>query len=249
MPTKNSKLKKVKPRRISKRSLDPLRQQLDVLVREANKRVKSLIKSGLTSPALEVAQKSFKRLTSRDEISERGNLFKSDLKRRRDINREFARVNEFLGDITSTVKGAKRNITVAKDALKGAFGAHWSKIYGVNYDKERIDDDMAKQAFSIYRKLSEEFGGWERVAGIYKGLEGLIGYGSEILINSIYDLVSQNFTEKTIMDIGRDMIDSAEKRFEAMAERMISDYEYGSVFSDEQAIAKRQWILKKIRSV
>lgn len=239
--------KTVKPKKVSKRSLDPLRQQLDVLVREANRRVRALVRSGLTSRALETAQRSFKKLTSRDEVTENGNLFKSNLKRRTQINREFARVNEFLGDITSTVKGVRKNIDISTSYLKSAFGGQWYEKYGVNYDKSRIDEELAKQAFSIYRKLSEEFGGWERVAGIYHGVEGLIGYGSEILINSIYDMVKNDYSELTIMDIGRDMINKAERRFEDMAEKMVGDYDYGNVFSDEQAIEKRRWILNKIR--
>lgn len=238
------KIKKVKPKKINRRSLDPIREQLDILVKEANSRVERLIESNVQSRALLEAQRTFKRLRSRNE---REGLFKSDLKRRRDINREYARVNQFLTDITSTPEGVLKDSKVIETSLKGAFGAQWKNVYGVNYDKSRIDEDMAKDAFRIYRQLSEEFGGWERISGIYQGIEGLIGYGSEVLINSIYDMVRNNFQEESIMVIGREMIESAERRFEIMAEKMVSDYDYGSVFSDEEAIARRSWILSKIR--
>ena len=232
--------KQIKPKVASRRSLDPLRAQLDILVREANKRVKKLSDRGLGSRALLEAQRSFKRMTSRDENE---GLFKSDLKTRRQINREFARVHEFLNDYTSTIKGAKRDRDVKLDHLKGAFGANYKDMYGVNYDKSRINDDLATIAFDIYRRVLERTGGWERAVGVFQGKESLVGYGSEVLITNIYDMVEQGMSTANILNLAESMVNSAIASYERMAERMISDYDYGIIVDDEDTRERRERVM------
>lgn len=231
---------KIKPKSISKRSLDPLRAQLEVLVKEANKRVKKLSDRGLGSRALLEAQRSFKRMSSRDESE---GLFKSDLKTRRQINREFARVHEFLNDYTSTIQGARNDRDIKMDHLKGAFGAQYKEEYGVNYDKSRINDEKAKLAFVIYRRVLERVGGWERAVGVFQGKESLIGYGSEVLITNIYDMVDQGISTANILNLGESMVNAAIKNYETMAEKMISNYDYGIIIDDEDAKERRERVI------
>ena len=80
-----------KSKRKYKRPLDPLRKELSILVKEANERVSQLINPNFASRALFEAQKSLAPSRRDDDV-----LFRSDLKNRRQLTREFARVNKFL---------------------------------------------------------------------------------------------------------------------------------------------------------
>lgn len=231
--------KKPKEKKTSKRSLNPLREQLQILVNQANQRISRLNKAGMGSRALFEAQRSFKRMTSRDESE---GLFKSDLKTRRQIMREFSRVNEFLNDYTSTVTGAKKVAALDLKDLKGAFGANWHDTYGVNYDKSRINEEDAQIAFKLYRMIQEEYS-WERVAGIYKGRESLVGYGSEVLITNIYDMVIAGHKQGDILKTARQIVESAEKRYAQMAMNQVADYDYGKLFPDENEKNRREYYI------
>ena len=228
------------------KSLDPLREQLNVLVNQANERVHDLANKGLNSRALTEATRSRLRMPTRVADDE---LFRSDLKTRRQINREFARVHAFLNDYTSTTKGAYEFESDLKD-YKGAFGHQWQAEYGENYDKSRIDEEKAKMAFDLYRRIVEAAGGWERAVGIFQGKESLIGYGSENLIIAIYDMI-ENIPEASFSDPkakqgyiiqrGLDLVTAGKQAYEEMANRQVSDFDYGIVFDDETAKERRAW--------
>lgn len=238
------------------RTLDPLREQLSVLVEQANERVRRLEdmnydrtvqgKKPLVSRAQEEAIRSMMRQSKRvgDDV-----LFRADLTTRREINREFARVHAFLNDYTSTPEGAN-DFKSKLSTYKGAFGSQWQDEYGERYDKSRIDSDKASLAFDIYRRVVEAAGGWERAVGIFQGKESLIGYGSENLIIAIYDMVDNldiaNFANEEdrrdfIVARGLDFVSSGIKAYEEMAAKQVSDYDYGIVFDDETAKARREW--------
>lgn len=239
--------KERKPRKGGfKRTLDPLREQLSVLVNQANERVSQLIQGNLTSRALLEATRTRLRQSKRvdDDVE-----FRADLKTRREINREFARVHTFLNDYTSTVEGAN-DFQSKLSSYKGAFGSQWQAEYGKNYDTSRIDSDKASIAFDIYRRIVEAAGGWERAVGIFQGKESLIGYGSENLIIAIYDMVenlpSSSFNnepdrESFIIQRGLDIVNSGIKAYEEMAAKQVSDYDYGIVFDDETVQERRAW--------
>lgn len=237
---KLAKVKTPKPKKSSKN--DNLRQELSLLVNKANKRVSALRKRDMSSRALVEAMRTFKRKGDKTESK----LFKSDLKTESQLLRELARVNQFLNDFTSTVSGAKRMKNRDFQNLEGAFGANWAAEYGVNYDKSRIRDDYAKKAFEIYRMLQEEFT-WERISGIYKGKESLIGYGSEVLITNIYDMVVAHSRTSTILDKGRQMIMDAEARYEFMAKNQMLDYDYGTLIEDPMKSNRRNFIKSSMR--
>lgn len=228
------------------KSLDPLREQLNVLVNQANERVHALANQGLNSRALTEATRSHLRMPTRLADDE---LFRSDLKTRRQINREFARVHAFLNDYTSTTKGAYQFESDLKD-YKGAFGHQWQAEYGQNYDKSRIDEEKAKMAFDLYRRIVEAAGGWERAVGIFQGKESLIGYGSENLIIAIYDMI-ENLPEASFKDSdakrgyiiqrGLDLVTAGKQAYEEMANRQVGDFDYGIVFDDETVKERRAW--------
>ena len=207
-------------------SLKPLRDELEVLVNQANNRVHALIESGLPSRALLEAQRTWARQTSRANEDE---LFKSDLKSRRQIDREFARVHEFLNDYTSTVRGAK-NLQSDFDRFSG----HWKT-------GEDMDEKLRAKTFEIYRKVVEAAGGWERAIGLLQGKESLTGYGSENLVNNIYDMLENEYSEGLIIQIALEQVESGIKAYEEMAERQVSDYDYGIVFDDETAKERREF--------
>lgn len=243
--TQKEKKQRVKP-------LDPLREQLNVLVQQANARVTELVDRGLQSRALEEAKRTLKKMPTRvdDDI-----LFRSDLSSKAKINRELARVHSFLNDYTSTISGANDFQTKLTD-YKGAFGGQWEAEYGKRYDINRINEEKAKVAFDIYRRVVERAGGWERAVGIFQGKESLIGYGSENLIIAIYDMVENipvggkignvkimNEEDKRdfIVNRGYDIIDAGIKAYEEMASKQVADYDYGIVFDDEDTKARRAW--------
>lgn len=224
---KGSKRNDVKTKRV-RVSLNPLREQLATLVNQANARVTALAESGTPSRAVEEARRSKSRLTSRDKEED---LFRANLKTRRDINREFSRVQTFLNDFTSTVTGAQNfNKDLAlESSLKGQFGGKWEASTGKRYNTDVIDDEKAAKAFEIYRKVMEESGGWDRAVGMMKGYEGLLGYGSENLIIQIYDMVVQNQWEGNILKTAKDMVESGIKAYEEMKINMVSNYDYGKI--------------------
>lgn len=231
---------KIKPRK-TRVSLNPLREQLSTLVDQANARVRALAdynaeqrqldKDEVGSKALVEAERSKKRLTSRDKEEE---LFRANLKTRRDINREFARVQTFLNDFTSTIEGAiqfNKDLSLQTD-LKGQFGGQWEATTGQRFNTEVIDTDRAKKAFELYRRIEEQVGGWERMVGAMQGYESLLGYGSENMIIMIYDMVSQNIDDEDVISIGAKMVNDAITNYETMKINMRSDYDYGVVDRD-----------------
>ena len=213
-------------------SLEPLRKELDVLVQQANTRVSQLLEQGLPSRALLEAQRTLKNMPTRVDDVE---LFKADLKSRKQINREFARVQEFLNDFTSTIKGAK-NLQTDFDRFSGSW-----------YTGEGMNQDLRGKTFEIYRKVLEAAGGWERAVGILKGKESLIGYGSENLVNNIYDMLENNYAEGDIISIALEQIESGLKAYEDMASRQVSGYNYGIVFDDDTVQARRDFYMWRSR--
>ena len=233
------KLAKKKP---EVRKNESLKQELDILVKKANRRVNALRKKGINSRALIEAQRTFSRKGSKKT----GTLFKSDLKTREQILKEFGRVNQFLNDFTSFVTGARRAEKRDFQSLEGAFGANWSAEYGVNYDKSRIKDEYAKEAFRIYRLLQEEFT-WERISGVFRGKESLIGYGSEVLINNIYDMIAARSHTETIMNRARSMVNNALERYDEMARNQLIDSDYGLLVDDPLYKNRKDYITKGMR--
>lgn len=179
-----SDLKKKKKIKL-KGSLNPLREQLNILATEANQLVAQLHESGLSeqSRALSEARRTAIRFHSEDQ----GQLFTANLPRAVDIGREMARINQFLSDPTSNPRGVMADsVAVAQQLFGGQFRADGG--YGANPDY--VDEDTAKMVFEIYSRALSTQGGWQRVMGwLGSRSHGLQDYGSENLINAIYDMV------------------------------------------------------------
>lgn len=169
-----------------RQSIEPLRQQLNILVEEANRRVVSLQSEGLASRALSEAERTAIRFHK--ENGEITSMFTSQLPRMRDLAREFARVQTFLSDETSTVSGARRD---KDDIVSGLFGGQYRAMYGTGYDITRVSKEQGDLALEVYHKVLERGGGWERVISHLRAINtGLTQYGSEELIQQIYDMVT-----------------------------------------------------------
>lgn len=171
----NSK-KKLKTRK----PLNPLRQKLQVLVTEANQRVENLISSGYDTRALSEARRTMIRFHR-----EQDQLFTAALPRSRDIAREIGRVQAFLADSTSTVSGAQKEIA---GLTHGLFGGQFRVNGGYGANPDFIDEDTANKVYEVYHKAMSQLGGYERVMGWLK-FSGLTEYGSETLINAVYDMI------------------------------------------------------------
>ena len=166
------------------KSLNPLRAELNVLTTQANALVAELRASGYAdeSRALIEAQRTAIRFHTEDQ------LFTSNLPRSRDIGRELARVREFLTDITSTVEGTQKELYGLTQSL---FGGQYRKDGGYGANPAYVDEATAKRVFEVYKKALETQGGYERVMGWLRAkYNGLQDYGSENIINAIYDMVT-----------------------------------------------------------
>lgn len=251
--------RKSKTQRKKSVSLNPLREELAVLVDRANARVAD-IPNNIISRAREEAVRTLLKSPSRQAELEQGILFNSQLKTRKQIMKEFARVNAFLNDYTSTQRGAYQfnKEMQSLSNLKGAFGAKWMAETGKGYDTSRIDEDVAKNTFKIYRRIVERAGGWERAIGFAQGKESLIGYGSENLIIAIYDMVQNSDIDwdkvwdnrgseeeideaVNIMNIAYSRVLEGMDIYQEMESRQVQDYDYGILFDDEDAKARRSF--------
>lgn len=247
-----SKLKKKNKVKLSsntepkRRSLAPLRQQLEVLTSEANRRAEELIRTGAASRALYEAQRTVSK-HNRDE----GVLFSSSQPRMRDINRELARVQAFLSDYTSFSSGAE---DFSYGLTHGLFGAQWRKDGGEGYDPNRVRKEDADLTFKVYHEVLERGGGWERVIGYLRAYNNsLIEYGSENLINAIYDMVT-NFSGPDVEDIAvnraSEMVESMIEAYDKMSKMQQSgiDYGYLNIDSDYERRQKYwQWKIERER--
>ena len=205
-------------------SNEPLRKQLDTLVKEANTRLKRLNDLGYDTRAVAEAQRTMVSIHR-----ETNQLFTSKLSRMRDIQREFARVNTFLADYTSLAEGAE----VFEGDMNRFFqkGMQAPKLFGGEfeggYNSEEITYNRAKRVFDIYHRILEDAGGWERVVGIFRNPNTKIEYGSEVVINEIYDMVDQGFsTEQAILRV-RNMVNRAQDMYKEMATKQSLNVDYG----------------------
>lgn len=227
--------------------LEHYREQLEVLVEEANARVERLAGSSrLKSRALDAAIAS--RPESRDSNDE---LFKANLRTEKQIKRELSRVMTFLNDPTSLATGAERftnDFTAA-----GLFGGQYRANGGKGYNTDVVDEDVGDTVLDIYHRAMEEAGGWERVMGYFKANSGgLLEYGSDNVINAIYDMVMQLGTgysaQKRIRRRAVEMMTTMLSSYQEMAKRQRSGVDYGLIGYDETAEDRRshwEWEMYK----
>lgn len=233
-------------RKNQREKLEQYRDQLAVLVETANARVNDLARTSYTSRALDSARASLPE--SRDT---NGDLFTANLRTEKQIKRELSRVMTFLNDPTSLSSGAERfteDLTAA-----GLFGGQYRANGGPGYDSERVSVEVGEQVFDIYGKVLAQEGGWERVMGYFKANSGgLIEYGSENLINAIYEMTVQLGTsdraQEEIINRATAMIDDMISSYQSMAVRQRAGVDYGIIGYDETADDRRrhwQWNMQR----
>lgn len=170
-------------------ALESMRERLQPLISEANRRAELIESQGYTSAALlRAEQETGRDYFSLDEAQTRGEIIE-----------EATRARVFLADETSTIEGAKIYTAQLNAAeFRGKFGNQyhtWEHKFK-NFDTSVIDEDIAKVVFSNYRKLEEL-----RAADI----TGDGAYGSENLIIAMYD--AQIRGEDSFM-VGLDQLDA-----------------------------------------
>ena len=233
-------------RKHQREKLEQYREQLAVLVEKANERVNDLARTSFTSRALDTA-----RTTLPESRDANGDLFTANLRSEKQIKRELSRVMTFLNDPTSLSSGAERfteDLTAA-----GLFGGQYRANGGPGYDETRVSQEVGEQVFDIYGKVLAQEGGWERVMGYFKANSGgLIEYGSENLINAIYEMTVQLGTSDSAQEeiIGRAkaMIDDMVASYQSMAVRQRAGIDYGLIGFDETAEDRRhhwQWNMQR----
>lgn len=245
-----SKIKNKKKIRLGK-SLNPLRTQLAELVEMANLRVAQLQASGASSKAVDEAMK-----TRRKVHKEMGDniAFTSQISSMREFNREFARLQKFLTDPTSTVSGAE---TFRNGLTHGLFGGQYRADGGYGADPNIVSKETADKVFDIYHRAIERAGGWEQTIGfMYASRGGLLEYGSENLINAIYDMVENGGDEMmseddlTAMFIAKavEMIETSKATMESINSLIKFGEDYGYVEPDaerQERINTWQWKMKR----
>lgn len=151
--------------------LESMKERLQPIISEANRRAEALKFRQLSSAALlRAEEESGRDYFDIDELTDRSSIIK-----------EATRARVFLADKTSTIEGAKVFTAQLNAAIyKGKFGNqyhNWENKYK-NFDIKTIDEEIAKEVFRNYRKLEEI-----RAADIV----GDGAYGSENLIIAMYD--------------------------------------------------------------
>lgn len=170
-------------------AIQTMKDRLEPLISEANRRAELLQSQGYASAALSRAEQE----TGRDYFT------LDDANTRGEIIEEATRARVFLADETSTIEGAKIYTAQLNAAeFRGKFGNQyhtWEHKFK-NFDTSVIDEEIAKTVFSNYRKLEEL-----RAADI----TGDGAYGSENLIIAMYE--AQVRGEDSFM-VGLDQLDA-----------------------------------------
>lgn len=170
-------------------AIQTMKDRLEPLISEANRRIELLQSQGYASAALSRSEQE----TGRDYFT------LDDATTRGEIIEEATRARVFLADETSTIEGAKIYTAQLNAAeFRGKFGNQyhtWEHKFK-NFDTSLIDEEIAKTVFSNYRKLEEL-----RAADI----TGDGAYGSENLIIAMYE--AQVRGEDSFM-VGIDQLDA-----------------------------------------
>ena len=208
-----------------RKSLNPMREKLRDLVVIANQRANQLMEEGIESKALSAAQNSIRKIHK-----ETGELFTSQVKSTRELNREMSRIQAFLTDCTSTVEGAKNFLGGLTHELY--FGGQYRADGGYGANPDFVSKERAEQVFEIYHKMLEYEGGWERVIGYIKALyPSFSDYGSEQIINAIYDMTENVTVEDMRYERGdaslteEDLTDFYIEKAAKLVEEMKAQYE------------------------
>ena len=228
-----------------KRTLDPMRAQLAVLTQKANEMYnKQRTTTEMSRAALE-AERTMNAEGKR-HFNETFEPFNANQKSSKGINRELSRVMTFLTDYTSGIEGGMAE----NEHAKGLFGGQWRKMGYAGYDETRVTKEDADMVFDIYHRLLEQEGGWQRVIGYFKAVNpGIIDYGSENIINAIYDMVQNKEEiwappgmdkEGAILAKAIDMVETMIDSYQHIAILQRSGKDYGNIEEDPDDADRRR---------
>lgn len=182
------------PDKLTRYQLEEAKFKLEPLVREANMRIEMIQSAGYTSYALDRVI---------HEGGGRDYFDLEDVKTREELVRESTRLRVFINDRGSSIDGAKlETAQIYADKYKGKFGNQYKTEENdfKSYDTSIIKGSIAKIAFRNYRILEET------KASLIP--DELHGYGSENLINALYDAEVRGLDSQTY---GADLLDTFER--------------------------------------
>lgn len=234
----------------TRKSLDPAREKLNVLTEEANRRYHELQDSGTKSRAVLEAVRSLTKSHKEKYYEPSDELFTSNLASTREINRELARTLAFLNDPTSLAGGEE---IYERQLGEGLFGAQYRVDGGPGYNEEFVTKADADMVFDIYHRIIEHGGGWEMVVGYFQMLNpGLIDFGSENIINAIYDMVRNKADIKLsegIEDVSgeiikrtNELIDNMKAVYSNLSELQLSGNDYGSILTAKEVQTNKAYL-------
>ena len=163
-------------------TLKEMKQRLQSIIEEANRRVWDIQERGLYSYA---------EMKAYDEAGTA--YFDISKKRKKEtVLEEIARARDFLQDYTSTIEGAKMyDSEYRSQQYIEQFGKQWAESNnGKTYNTNIIDEEMARKAFKVYRKLEEE---------LYDEIKD---FGSDKMIAYAYSLVDEGYEEEEATSLG-----------------------------------------------
>jgi len=162
-----------------KSALAQMRAMLEPLVTRANQMIKHLISSGQSnsSAAFQGAMKTLRPSKRAAYNAGTEEMFTSKYTRARELSRESSRLKQFLSLADSQVhlSEAQQRGIEAKSRHNISFKEQGANIRTAGVRFVGVQEDRMKLAASIYRRIEETN------TGIYGG------YGSDNLINLIYD--------------------------------------------------------------
>lgn len=177
------------PKKMSENELNLYKDKLQDIFSEVNHKIEIIQMNGLTSNAISrLLDESGRDYFDVDVIDSRETLIK-----------ELTRMNVFLADRGSTLEGARLDTAmINSEQYKGKFGNQYNNEENdfKRFDTRYIDEDVAKRAFSSYRRI-EEFRASEITS------EG--AYGSENLITAMYDAEIRGLDSEVY---GNDLLDA-----------------------------------------
>lgn len=174
---------------------------------ELNKRVKELMENNLTSKALETLI-SYGYLNEdyqidiaelRDDLAGQGKIGIQTLQHLNLV------VMQFLNDNGSTVDGAIHEMAIeAQRVYRGKFGKEWLDRGGKTWDTSVIKEMHLKRVFELYRRIEELPDNAALIGTRYQA--GV--YGSDNLIEFIYDLVNDGYDNDDVLSIVQKELDN-----------------------------------------
>ena len=186
-------------RRLTREELENWKERLQPAIDEANDRIRSLFRDGLTTTYLE-------------SISGGSDFFRfeiDDIMDANELRAYMTQVRVFMNDLGPTNDRAYLQTALLDSQLyKGQFGGQYEGRHfnteriideNGNLKREAIDPEIARRAFANYRRLEET---WAAVIG-RQDREGV--YGSENLIIALYSVEARGIDS---LDFGQDLLEA-----------------------------------------